>query len=210
MVHVYEPESIVLDDWACFLGGHEANVHSQFGEDGLLSSLFGRIGTENRWCFEVGASDGLIYSNTKVLRDQQWSAVLIESSEKLIADLTNVAAKEPGSRVVGVEVGGDTTIDELLEYADAPFDLDLGVIDVDGQDYWLWHDMTLFAPRVMLVEYALRNLGHFVPERGGAGQSERGSIVDLGVSKGYRALAATPCNVLFCRADVMSEVDAGQ
>ena len=210
MVHIYEPEADVIDTWADFLQGVESNVYSQFGEDGLLSGLFDRIGTENRWCFEVGASDGLIYSNTKVLRNQQWSAVLIESSQKLIANLTNVAATEANSRVIGVEVGGDTTIDDLLEYTDAPFDMDLGVIDVDGQDYWLWDDMTMFTPRVMLVEYAYKELSHFVPKRGGDGQAELGAIVDLGISKGYRALATTPCNVLFCREDVMREVDAGQ
>ena len=74
MVHVYTPEAEVLDEWAEFLVGQESNVHSQFGEDGLLAVLFERIGTENRWCFECGASDGLIYSNTKVLRDDGWSA----------------------------------------------------------------------------------------------------------------------------------------
>ena len=210
MVHIYEPEAEIIDTWADFLQGVESNVYSQFGEDGLLAGLFDRIGTENRWCFEVGASDGLIYSNTKVLRDQQWSAVLIESSEKLVADLTHLAAKETNSRVVGVEVGGDVTLDELLEYADAPYDMDLGVIDIDGQDYWLWKDMTQFSPRVMLVEYAYKELSHFVPDRGGDGQAELAAIVDLGVSKGYRALVVTPCNVLFCREDVMKETDAGQ
>ncbi len=210
MVFVYEPEVVVIDTWGESLLGSESNVHSQFGEDGLLAALFARIGIDNQWCFEVGASDGLIYSNTKVLRDAGWSAVLMESSETMVMHLTAVASRESNSHVVGVEVGGDVLLDDLLEYAEAPHDMDLGVIDVDGQDYWLWHDMALFAPRVMLVEYALRNEGSFVAPRGGKGQSQRTAIVELGDSKGYRALAATPCNILFVREDVLKESDAGQ
>ena len=211
MVQVYEPEAKIIDTWADFMLGAESNTFSQFGEDGLLAALFDRIGTENRWCFEVGASDGLLYSNTKVLRDKQWSAVLMESSRKLIANLTYVASMENDSRVVGVEVGGDVTIDFLLEYAEAPFDMDLGVIDVDGQDYWLWHDMTQFAPRVMLVEYSLRNPTAAVPERGSdRGQAGHNLIVELGKDKGYRALVLTPCNVLFVREDVIKDCDAGK
>lgn len=207
MVHAYPPESEILDEWAAFLKGTHCNEYSQFGEDGLLAALFARIGIQNRWCFELGASDGLMYSNTKALRDQDWSAVLIEKNQTLFAKLENVTKGEPGTRIVGCEVSGDTTIDELLEYADAPYDMDLGVIDVDGQDYWLWHDMKLFAPRVMLVEYALRNLSSPTPERGSSGQAGRGSIAELGVNKGYRPVAATPCNLLFVREDVRRDAN---
>ena len=210
MVHVYTPEFVLLDDWADFLLDHEANVYSQFGEDGLIEALFERIGTENRWCFECGASDGVLYSNTKVLREAGWSAVLIEASDKLVVDLTETAKTETNSKVVGMEISSDTPLDEVLEYAGAPYDMDFGVIDIDGQDYWIWRDMMVFTPRVMLVEYALRNLDPFVYGRGGKGQSGRAAIVELGESKGYRALAATPCNVLFVREDVIKDCDAGQ
>ena len=210
-MHDYKPEAVVMDNWSDFLLGHEANVHSQFGEDGLIEALFERIGTENRWCFECGASDGVLYSNTKVLREAGWSAVLIEASDKLVVDLRETAATETNSKVVGMEISSDTPLDEVLKYAGAPYDMDFGVIDIDGQDYWIWHDMKVFAPRMMLVEYALRNLHSVVVERGGGGgQSGRGAIVELGESKGYRALAATPCNVLFVREDVIKDCDAGQ
>ena len=207
MVHVYTPEFVALDNWADFLLDHEANVYSQFGEDGLIEALFERIGTANRWCFECGASDGVLYSNTKVLRDAGWSAVLIEASDKLVVDLTETAKTETNSKVVGMEISSDTPLDEVLEYAGAPYDMDFGVIDIDGQDYWIWRDMTVFTPRVMLVEYAYRVKDAPAPALASSGRSGDNSqagfnvIVELGESKGYRALAATPCNVLFVRED---------
>ena len=54
------------------------NVYTQFGEDGLIESVFGRIGVRNHWCFEVGASDGFFYSNTLRLREHGWSSVLVD------------------------------------------------------------------------------------------------------------------------------------
>ena len=108
--------------------------------------------------------------------------------------------------------------DTVLEAVHAPFDLDLGVIDIDGQDWWVWHDMTAYAPRVMLVECTYRRPLDRVPDRdepdrdkgGQVHQAGRDAIIELGEAKGYRAVAATPCNVLFVREDVIRESDAGQ
>ena len=214
----YAPEATVLDDWGKFLYGKESNVNSQFGEDGLLASLFGRIGTENRWCFECGASDGVWYSNTKALRDAGWSAVLIERDARMIADLRLAAANDMNSRVVAMEIDSNLPLDDVLAMSESPYDPDLGVIDVDGQDYWLWRDMAVSRPRVMVVEYCYRNRTAVVPKRGAPHrdaenqpqQAGLDAIRELGVEKGYRAVAATPCNLLFVREDVIKECDAGQ
>ncbi len=219
LTHVnYKPEAVVLDERASFLAGMESNIYSQFGEDGLIRGVLEWIGTENRWCFECGASDGVLYSNTKVLREDGWAAVLIERDARLVADLLKTAANETNSRVVGMEIDKDLPLDDVLEAAGAPHELDLGIIDVDGQDYWLWSDLVLFTPRVMLVECAYRNHNAPIPERGAPRRNRHNqplqagldSIIELGTSKGYRALAATPCNVLFVRQDVIRETDAGQ
>ena len=71
-------------DW---LDDKAANVTSQFGEDGLVAATLDRIGVQNRWCFEVGAADGMFYSNTKQWRDAGWHAVLIEADDALADQL---------------------------------------------------------------------------------------------------------------------------
>lgn len=216
MATKWKPEAVVLDDWAVFLKDTEANVCSQFGEDGLICQVFKRVGTENRWCFECGAADGIEYSNTKVLREAGWSAILMERNGKLAVSLKELAATEHNSRVVGMQIDRDLPLDDVLQYADSPFDLDFGVIDVDGQDWWLWHDMSVYTPRVMLVEYAYRDKDAPVPTRasssrnGERGQAGLDAIIELGTAKGYRAVAMTPCNVLFVLEDVIRESDAGQ
>ena len=207
MVQAYKPEAVILDERSAFLDGSAANQYSQFGEDVLIDELFDVIGTTNRWCFEVGASDGRKYSNTKVLREQGWSAVLMEGDGKHLGALNYAADTEDGTCAHWVEIDIDTTIDDVLARDHAPYDMDLGVIDIDGQDYWAWSDMRLYHPRVMLVEYRLRSPEASIPQRydGGDmnyGQAGRDAIVELGREKGYRALAATPCNVLFAKEEL--------
>ena len=176
-----------------FLTDRQRDDYSQFGEDGLIQAVLERIGETNRWCFEVGAADGLFMSNTKRLRDSGWSAVLIEgdrnSADKCMAYASHRV------QVVTERIGRHS-LDNILTGSGAPIRLDLGVIDIDGQDYWAWEGLKTFRPRVMLVEFMYTD-DDFLPECGGAGQAGLNPIVQLGIAKGYVPVARTYCNVLF-------------
>lgn len=181
----YEPHVAWLKDKA-------SNVYTQFGEDGLIEAVFQRIGETNRQCFEIGAADGLFFSNTLRLRESGWRAVLIESDQHQFQKLKN----RFGNESVCLHMTC-SSLNEPLQSAGIMRDLDFGVIDIDGQDYYLWEDMTEFKPRVMLVEISTRNAADPVPERGGVGQAGIDAIKALGQSKGYTLVAETHCNALF-------------
>lgn len=189
-----------LDPSAAWLLGKQRNDTSQFGEDGLIQAVLERIGEANRWCFEVGAADGLFFSNTKRLRDAGWNAVLIEAGAEQFAKLSQLADHRTSTIHERINYG---SLDRILGESHAPDDLDLGVIDIDGQDYWAWKGMQHFHPRVMLVEfmYDLPDPS-FIPRENGEGQAGPQAIIDLGKQKGYTPLVSTYCNVLFARRDV--------
>lgn len=194
-------EVTVLEARADWLHGQERNDTSQFGEDGLIQAVLARFGEANRWCFEVGAADGLFYSNTKRLRDLGWNAVLIEADGRLAEECRRF--ENDKVRVVHERIEG-AALDAILARCGSPTNPDLGVIDIDGQDYWAWKAMA-FRPRVMLVEYAHYNPPEYVPPIGGTERTHQAglqAIIDLGASKGYVALARTYCNVLFVDKDV--------
>lgn len=185
----------VLDPRAAWLDGRQRNDTSQFGEDGLIEALFERIGTTNEWCFEVGAADGLFFSNTKRLRDAGWRAVLIECDPVLYARCAEFETERV--QVVQAKVDGQS-LNEILNGAGAPQRPDLGVIDVDGQDYWLLKGLAC-RPRVLLVEFANYQAPDFIPPLGSEAPTDQAglqAIVDLGASKGYAAIVKTYCNVL--------------
>ncbi len=188
------------------LEGREGDEYSQFGEDGLIEAVFELIGTTNKWCFEVGAADGVYYSNTKRLRDAGWNAVLIESDEGKARKLIAACGPKEPEHAVCAHIDAETRLNDILTSRKAPTDLDLGVIDIDGQDYWVWYDLQDYRPRVMLVEFNPNRphdtLVPFIPERGGNDQAGLQPILVLGETKGYRKIAVTAVNVLFVRSDL--------
>ena len=189
----------ILHPGASFLEGRASNITSQFGEDGLVQAIHERIGTPNQWCFEVGAADGLFFSNTKRLRDAGWNVVLIEGEPRAYAELSKLANEKV--RTIQENIGPDS-LDRILAECGAPEDLDLGVIDIDGQDYWVLDGMKKFKPRLLMVEF--HDSGNvFVPPLGGPGQASLATIFNLALSKGWMPLVRTDVNLLCVREELM-------
>lgn len=193
------PKPVLIGRRFSWLSGSDFNETSQFGEDGLIGAVFDRIGEANKWCFEVGAADGLYLSNTKRLRDKGWSAVLIESGK----DHFDSLCRFENGRVRCIhEHIEPSSLDRILSECGAPTDMDFGVIDIDGQDCHAWRGMQEYKPRVMLVEFCL-DQKDFEPAIGATkGQAGFGVIEEIGREKGYLLVARTYVNALFVLEDV--------
>ncbi|KKM94166.1 hypothetical protein LCGC14_1201100 [marine sediment metagenome] len=183
------------------LEGKSGNYTSQFGEDGLIAAALELVGVEHKWCFEVGAADGLFFSNTKVLRDAGWWAVLVEKDSFHFDKLKRWESGKVHTR--HETVGPAVPIDGILWQHDVPEDLELVVIDIDGQDYYVWGAMTLYRPRLVLIEFAPNCSQDFLPLPGAEGQAGLQPILALGREKGYVTLAKTYCNVLFAAEEYL-------
>ncbi len=187
-------EGVVPAEW----GEVSQNVYSQFGEDGLLKAVFERIGTTNKQCFEVGAADGKWFSNSRRLIDNGWRAVLIEANEANWPELDKLDGVNGSVTVHGkAEPAGENSLDSILSICGFDQAIDLGVIDVDGQDYYLWNGMLKFRPRVMVVEYDPFADANFIPELNGEGQAGMNAIISIAASKGYFNVARTQTNLIF-------------
>jgi hypothetical protein len=183
-----------------FIVDHEFNYTSQFGEDGFIAAMLDEIGIKNKWCFEVGAADGDYYSNTKRLRERNWDSVLIEGPPRHWEALQKHASIK--ARTIQEMIGPDS-LDRILASVGAPEDMDLGVIDIDGQEYWCWKGMQRFKPRLMLVEYCPYGDApqDFIAPLNGEGQTGINPLLALGREKGYAPVVSTFCNILFVRED---------
>lgn len=192
------------DDFA-WLGERRKNVYSQWGEDGILEAIFARIGTANQWCCECGAADGVFFSNTKALIDKGWSAVLIEADAEQFKKLRELYSEKIGQIVYTFNNrldAVDYTFDRILSAVSAPLDLDLLVVDVDGQDYWLFNSMFKYRPRVVIVEYDPAADKGFIPPLNGDGQAGLNAIINLGIGKYYWPVAITQTNVVFVQQEL--------
>lgn len=169
------------------------NVYTQFGEDGLIATALQKIGETNRHCFEIGAADGRFFSNTLRLREEGWKAVLIESDQ---TKYNKLQAEYGGTSICIHATVSD--LDAALRSTDLSTRPDLGIIDIDGQDYWMWDDLVVYRPRIMLVEIGTSHHAEPPPERSSKeGQAGLDAIKWLGELKGYEFVAETFCNALF-------------
>jgi hypothetical protein len=183
------------------------HYRSQFGEDAIVHQIFQRIRPRNKWCFEVGAANGVWLSNTYAFRRQGWRAALAESDPKLAGDLEQ--NRLAGDHVCRRHV--DSIDRWLYSVQDFPRRPDFGSIDVDGEDYWLMRDMTWYRPTVLVVEFSpYTSHESYDPinpiPRGNAGQTAIGPLMDLAEVKGYSVVAKTFCNLILIDRLAMPEV----
>ena len=131
----------------------EFSVYSQNGEDGVLLSLFSRIGTKDRRCVEIGGGIGSESMTANLTVNWGWSGLVIEGS----ADLSAKARRFFSQERAQVEVlNGFVTaenVQDLLAHHGFSGKFDLLTIDVDGNDYWIWRALDSICPRVIVVEY---------------------------------------------------------
>jgi len=192
------------------IGQRKSNKYSQGGEDGILEAIFERIGIDNKWCFEAGAGDGILFSNTRKLIEEGWNAVLVESDEqvfkRLVSNLGEFASLCHCENVL-VEPSGYSTLDKILKRNNAPIEIDLLSLDIDGQDYHVFNSLMQYKPRVVVIEYALEpGKSEFIPTVGGEGQAGKKAIENLLYGRSYRPIFSTHTNIIAVRSDLEAKL----
>lgn len=185
------------------------NIYSQHGEDGIIEAIFDAIGETNRWCLEVGAFDGIRFSNTRRLVGKGWKGVLIEGDSRKYALLCKMS---PDCHCVLAQIKpvGENSLDAILGRYKSPKILDLISIDIDGQEYHIWDKMEKYSARVVVIEhcYSVKpGALDFIVPLNGSGQSGRRAIQRLAESKGYTVVAVTPCNSICVENSIMRELE---
>ena len=162
-----------------FLQSHAWNRTSQNGEDGILEKLLEhslyqrkRGNHENiYWLVDVGAWDGQHLSNTyhlmhptrspTTINTPTWNAIFIEADDDKFAALQELYRDNPHATCVHamVSVLPDHPLSLsrlLLSHQILPRDFDFLCIDIDGNDYWVLHDIIYnhqFRPNIVCIEF---------------------------------------------------------
>jgi hypothetical protein len=191
-------------------------------EDGILLGLFDRIGTTNRVLLDIGCGVPEGANSTNLLVHWAWTGVLIDADA---ASLERTGQWYADQRLVPwpptlIEARvAPESIDALLSKRALTGTVDLLLLDIDSVDLWLWHDLTVVHPRVVVVEYS-----HFwgphravsVPrDWAGAGHvdplycsASLEAYVRVGRRKGYRLVAVNNrrFNAFFVHEDAAGDL----
>jgi len=135
------------------LNSYYRDVHSQRGEDEILEEVFKRIGIKNGRFVEFGAWDGIYLSNTRLLYENGWNGLFIESEPRRFMDLCSNYKGDERVKCLNsmVQESGDNSFDNLMDqHYDYP--LDFVSIDIDGLDYYIFRSIERHLPKVICIE----------------------------------------------------------
>lgn len=171
------------------LHDYKSNVHSQYGEDGIIKYLLDCI-TRTNFVIEFGAADGFFCSNTAAIWKQGCDALLIESNSELYSKLVDGTVRYPN---VTSKCAYVHNIDDFTTRV-----ADVCSIDVDGADYQIARDMKT-PHQIVLVEYNPTvppdvEMEHIEGTMYG---SSALTITNMMEGKGYTLVACTKTNLIF-------------
>lgn len=199
---------------------YELRVFSQNGEDGVLAEILRRIGVEGGGFVEFGIQDGSEGTTVFLAQVLGWPGVYLEADGAAYAALERRYAASPRVRTVhaAVEPGN---VEALFAQAGVPEEPDVLSIDVDGNDYWIWHALERYRPRVVVIEYngdlpprAVEVMPYtpgFRWDHSSAYGASLGALEALAAEKGYVLVhtESAGVNAFFVPSDLASDLPAG-
>lgn len=192
-----------------YLASSAKVITSQDGEDGVLAEIFAKLGIARGWCVEFGAWDGKLHSNTwDLVHNRAWSAVYVEPHAEAFNLLKSRSAGRSDIHCFNefVNVEGEGSLRSILARTPIPSDFDLLVIDIDGNDYFIWRAFEEYRPKVVMIEFnpfMQADISFFVwnDEQVKASASLT-AVCDLAKAKAYELICVVGGNAIFVRREL--------
>lgn len=106
---------------------------------------------------DIGAGDGVTWSNSRALYEAGWSGVCVECDENKLANLDFLYGGS-GVKIIKKRIDAATVAKELLAVG-VPESFEFLSIDIDGMDAWVAQAvLEVFSPRIIICEF-----NHLVP-----------------------------------------------
>ncbi|MDP2673068.1 MAG: hypothetical protein Q8O84_04615 [Nanoarchaeota archaeon] len=135
------------------LGEIEFRVFSQFGDDGIIQYLINKIKIQEKVFVEFGVGN-YKESNTRfLLMNNNWSGFVADSSSKNIEELKkeNIFWRHD-LKAIPFFVTRDN-VNSMIKSQGISGEIGLLHIDLDGVDYWIWKELTIVNPTIVILEY---------------------------------------------------------
>lgn len=143
--------------------------------------------------------------NCRLLRERGWSGLFIDGNQY------------PPKYDVRCEHITPMSVNEVFRKYGVPHEIDLLSIDIDGQDFWVWSNLS-YSPRVVIIEYNPTfgpdesKTMPFDPTHVWDGTRWYGAslraLQRLGESRGYTLVYANGVNAFFVRDELLANASA--
>jgi len=200
----------------------EFKVFSQWGDDGIIQFLVSYLDIPKKEFVEFGVED-YTESNTRfLLINNNWRGMIMDGSIKNIKSIKkdNIYWRHD-LLAISVFITKEN-INQLIIESGFKGDIGLLNIDIDGNDYWVWKEINIVNPIIVIVEYNsvygqekawtvpydasfVRSKAHYSDLYFG---SSLKALVQLGKAKGYSFIGCNSNgnNAFFVRTDKMKDL----
>jgi len=131
----------------------EFKIYSQFGVDGIIQYLINNIEIPNKYFIEFGV-ENYLESNTRfLLVNNNWEGLIFDGSESNIDFIKNDRLSYRHYLTSECQFVTKDNINDIIKNKVNIEDIGLVSIDIDGNDYWIWNELVVVKPRVVICEY---------------------------------------------------------
>ncbi len=136
------------------INNSEFKVYSQWGEDGIIQKIINHLPIKHKVFVEFGVED-YTESNTRfLLKNNKWSGLILDGNKEHIDYIKNDTSVYWAHNLKAEHVFiTKDNINSVLITNGVPEDLGLLSVDIDGNDYWIWHSINCIKPRIVICEY---------------------------------------------------------
>jgi hypothetical protein len=146
--HLANKETILKD-----LNKAEFKVFSQWGDDGIIQFLIDYLAIEHHTFIEFGV-ENYLESNTRfLLVNNCWKGLVMDGSENNVNQIKQSNLYWQYQLQAKCAFINKDNINTLISEHSNQKELGVLVIDVDGNDYWIWEAIDVVQPTIVIVEY---------------------------------------------------------
>lgn len=135
------------------LGDVEFSAYSQWGEDGIIDWLISKLPEIPKTFVEFGV-ENYRESNTRLLLQlRNWRGLIMDSSRTCIENIRSQEIYWRYSLNAIQAFIEKENINKLLNEGGMNGEIGLLSIDIDGNDYWVWEQIEVVNPAIVVIEY---------------------------------------------------------
>jgi len=131
----------------------EFSVFSQWGDDGIIQYLIHMLDIKNHTFIEFGVGNYLEANTRFLLLNNNWKGLIFDGSEKNMTYVHHDSISwkyDITAKPLFITKGN---INSAIK--SCGFEGEIGIlhIDIDGNDYWIWENIQVVNPEIVIMEY---------------------------------------------------------
>ena len=130
-------------------------VYSCFGEQHIIATILKECETIDiiNYCVDLGASDGLAFSNTYPLFNKGWNGLCVEARIEAFSDLAYAYRDLPNKITLFNQFVTPSNVLDIFRLCKVPLEFGLLSLDIDSYDYFVLQEiLKKYKPKIICTE----------------------------------------------------------